>query len=234
MITTSDAYGLVIVYALILVTLSLYVILKKKDVQIDRRKLIHILTGNFVFVWWLFESELPMLIFFTIPFMILLFLSAPDSKIEPLRRSIIGEASQKGHSYGLFFYAVSITVLVAFFFDHFIAASIGVVAMSYGDGFGSIVGKRFGKRKVRGKKTLEGSIGVFCATFIMALVVLSFYSLLIDQGLYFSAFTGNLHMVLVASIAGLFTAVVELYSPGEYDNLIIPISVAILMVLIGF
>ena len=136
MITTSDAYGLVIVYLLIIVTLILYVILKKKDVKVDRRKLIHIMTGNFVFVWWLFESELPMLIFFTIPFMVLLFLSAPDSQVKFLKRSIIGEASRKGHSYGLFFYAVSITVLVAFFFDHLIAASIGVVAMSYRDGFG--------------------------------------------------------------------------------------------------
>lgn len=234
MITTSDAYGLVIVYALILATLSLYVLLKKRDVRIDRRKFIHIITGNFVLVWWLFESQLPMLIFFTIPFMVLLFLSAPDSKIEPLRRSIIGEASAKGHSYGLFFYAVSITVLVAFFFDHFIAASIGVVAMSYGDGFGSIVGRHFGRRPVHGKKTLEGSLGVFTATFMMTLVVLTFYSFIIDQGLYASLFTGNLHPVLVAMIAGAFTAIVELYSPGEYDNLIIPISVAILMVFLGF
>jgi len=234
MITTSDAYGLVIVYSLIVVTLLLYVFLKKKDVKIDRRKLIHILTGNFVFVWWLFESELPMLIFFTIPFMILLFLSAPDSKVTFLKRSIIGEATQKGHSYGLFFYAVSITVLVAFFFDHLIAASIGVVAMSYGDGFGSIVGKKFGKHQLYNGKTLEGSLGVFTATFFMAILVISFYSFIVGEGFYVTAFTGSLPMVFVALVAGIFTAVVELLCPGEYDNLLIPISVAILMVVLGF
>jgi phytol kinase len=234
MITASDAYGLVIVYLLIIVTLLLYVFLKRKDVCLDRRKMIHILIGNFVFIWWLFDSELPMLVFFTIPFMVLLFLSAPDSEVSFLRQSIIGEASQKGHSYGLFFYAVSITVLVAFFFDHFIAASIGVIAMSYGDGFGSIVGRRMGKHPIKGSKTLEGSLGVFTATFIMTLVVVSFYDFIIGQGLYYTSFTGSFPLLLMAFIAGAFTAVVELYSPGEYDNLIIPISVALLMAILGF
>lgn len=234
MITTSDAYGLVIVYFLIIVTLLLYVLLKKKNVKVDRRKLIHITIGNFIFVWWLFESQLPMLIFFTIPFMILLFFSAPDSKINFLKRSIIGEATQKGHSYGLFFYAVSITVMVAFFFDHLIATSIGVIAMSYGDGFGSVVGRRFGKHQIYNGKTLEGSLGVFTATFLMSLVVFSFYSFIIEGGFYVAAFTGSFPIIAVALIAGTFTAIVELLCPGEYDNLVIPISVAILMLFFGF
>ncbi|MDI3483410.1 MAG: phytol kinase [Candidatus Methanomethylophilaceae archaeon] len=61
---------------------------------------------------------------------------------------MIGQVSAEGHSMGLFFYACTITVMVLFFFEHFVAASIGIIAMTYGDGLSSLIGKRYGKREI--------------------------------------------------------------------------------------
>jgi len=39
--------------------------------------------------------------------------------------------------------------------------------------------------------------------------------------------------VAIALLAGTFVATVELVTPGEYDNLIVPMSTAALMLLVG-
>lgn len=58
----------------------------------------------------------------------------------------------------------------------------------------------------------------------MTLVILYFYDFLISGGLYTISPIGNTSFISVALIAGLLTAVVELFSPGKYDKLITPES----------
>lgn len=234
MFTVDDLVPTVLVYLLIAAVMGIFFILRVKKVNIDTRKVLHILTGNFVFIWWMYDSQLPMLVFFGIPFMVLLYLSSPKSNSLRMRSNMIGQVSAEGHSLGLFFYATTITVMILLFFENFVAASIGIIAMTYGDGFGSLVGKRFGKTPIYKGKTLEGSAAAFTATFVMTMVVLLFYDFLIAGGHYTISSMSSLPFLLVALIAGLFMAIVELFSPGEYDNLITPLATAALMVLLGF
>lgn len=234
MFTVDDLVPTLLVYLLIAAVMALFLYLRKKKVDIDTRKVLHILTGNFVFIWWMYDSQLPMLVFFGIPFMLLLYLSSPKSRNMRMRSNILGQVSAEGHHLGLFFYAMTITVMILLFFENFVAASIGIIAMTYGDGFGSLIGKRYGKRVIYKGKTLEGSMAAFTATFLMTMAVLVFYDFLIAGGHYTISGMSSLPFLLVALIAGLFMAVVELFSPGEYDNLITPLATALLMVLLGF
>ena len=73
--TTNDIIGLVLVYALIVAALLLSLIVEKKLPNIDSRKVVHIGVGNFVFVWWMFTQSWVMLVFFTVPFSIILFIA---------------------------------------------------------------------------------------------------------------------------------------------------------------
>ena len=175
--TTNDIIGLVLVYALIVLALVLSVVVEKRFPNIDSRKVVHIGVGNFVFVWWMFTQAWVMLAFFAIPFALILFIAMFRGNV--ISESRLGELSRKGHNTGLFLYAVTIAILVSFFFrdgfiaqifsqapgtEHWLAASIAIMAMTYGDGFGSVVGRRIGKHKIIHGKSLEGSVAVFCAT----------------------------------------------------------------------
>ncbi len=230
---TQDYVGLVLVYAVIAVSLLTSAVMERRNPDVDARKIVHIGVGFFVFVWWMFSENWIMLVFFTIPFAILLFITMFQGNA--LSRSKLGELSnEKGHRSGLFLYAVTITILVAFFFDHWTAASIGIVAMTWGDGLGSVIGKKYGKHKILNKKSLEGSLAVFASTFIMTVVIIVFYGFLISSGYYPNGdVTAILPIWMVALIAGALASVLEAVCPGQIDNLVIPCVVAIVMVFLG-
>ncbi|MBR2255515.1 MAG: hypothetical protein IJ856_06910 [Candidatus Methanomethylophilaceae archaeon] len=228
-----DYIALVLVYLIIAVSLALSMYLEKKGYDGNiTRKAVHIGVGNFVFVWWMFTESWIMLVFFTIPFAILLFVAM--FKGNPISKSKIGDISNnRGHRTGLFLYAVSIMIMVLFFFDHWVAASVGIVAMTYGDAFGSIIGKRYGRHKTINGKSAEGSLGVFAFTAILGAVVILFYGFLITNGYYDGTYEGLLPFWGLAAVAGAITAVAEMLSPGEWDNIIIPTLVALSLVALG-
>lgn len=229
---TQDIIALAVVYGIIVAALALSLINEKLGWGMDTRKIVHIGIGNFVFVWWAFSAQWIMLAFFAIPFEIILILAMLDNN--PISRSKLGELSKdKGHKTGLVFYVFSIIVMIVFFFDHWVAASIGIVAMTYGDGFGSIVGKRFGKHKTINGKSLEGSLGVFAAATIMSFVVLGVYSFLCTNGYYSMDYETVIPFWILPPVVGLITAVTEMVCPGEYDNIFIPILTAGASVLMG-
>ena len=245
LMTTNDIIGLVLAYGLIVAALVVSLIVEKKCPNIDNRKVVHIGVGNFVFVWWMFTESWVMLAFFTVPFAIILFLAM--FRGNAIGESKLGELTRQGHNTGLFLYAITITVLVLFFFrdgwlssifpdagrEHWLAASIAIMAMTYGDGFGSVVGKRFGKHKTINGKSLEGSIGVFAAATIMSFVVLGFYTFLCTNGYCTLDYETSISFWILPPVVGLITAVTEMVCPGEYDNIFIPILTALASVLMG-
>ena len=249
LMTTNDIIGLVLVYGLIIAALVISLIVEKKLPNIDNRKVVHIGVGNFVFVWWMFTQSWVMLAFFTVPFAIILFLAMFRGNL--IGESKLGELTRKGHNTGLFLYAITITVLVVFFFkdgllssifpdagsEHWLAASIAIMAMTYGDGFGSVVGRRIGKHKIIHGKSLEGSIGVFCATTIMACVMFALFSALngltLNSITYFFDTSGIIPWFLIAPIAGLLSAVLEALCNGDYDNFVNPIIIGLVLVALG-
>ena len=231
-VNSQDVMGLVLVYAIIAVSLAVAMILERRG---DRnvRKVVHIGVGFFVFVWWMFSENWIMFVFFALPFALVLL--AAMLKDNVVSESSLGDiANNQGHRTGLFLYVVSIAVMIVFFWDHWTAATVGIVAMTWGDGFGSVVGRRFGRHRILNGKSVEGSVAVFAATAVMAAVIILFYGWLTASGFYPSGDSIPTVPVWAASvIAGLLATVLEAVCPGQYDNLVIPLVVASAMVLLG-
>lgn len=232
---TQDIIALIAVYLIIAAALVLSQTAQKKGWNWDYRKIVHIGVGAFIYVWWAFSANWIMLVFFAIPFEIVLFFAMFPGN--PISDSKLGELSNEmGHRGGLFLYVLTIILLVAFFFDHWIAATIAIVAMTRGDGFGSIIGKKYGKHKIINGKSAEGSIGVFAATFLISLVIIGFYGWLASQGMISldrAPYIGAAAAIGYAALSGVLASVIEAVTPGDFDNIAIPMIIAIVLVCLG-
>ena len=230
---TQDYIGLALVYAIIASSLLVALAMERRGSQRDVRKVVHIGVGLFVFVWWMFSENWIMLVFFTVPFAVILFVAM--FRDNAISNSKLGDlANNRGHRTGLFLYVVTIAIFIVFFWDHWTAATVGVVAMTFGDGFGSIVGRRFGRHRTINGKSLEGSLGVFAATAVMASAIILLYGWLYASGLFPNGGTDLVVPFWAATaVAGLAATVLEAVCPGQYDNIVTPIVVALTMVMLG-
>jgi phytol kinase len=228
-----DVVGLLGVYAYVAAVILLASRLGFVRRAGAQRKFVHIMVGNVVLIWWVFESPYVMAFLAAAPFIPLLLLASSRSPIKRVRDSFIGKTTGESHDLGLVYYAISWTLLAFFLFDDRLVASIAIVGMSYGDGIGGLVGKAIGKRRILGKKTLEGTLAVLVATIAATLAVVAFYGMLSSAGLYHGPTLQLTVALALSSIVGVFVAIVELITPGQYDNLTIPLGTAALLVLLG-
>jgi dolichol kinase len=230
MVSTGDLVGLILVYSYIIIVILIATLIRRKYPASGYRKVIHILVGNVVFIWWVFDSSYVMAFLAAGPFVFLLLLVTPYSPISKLDNNFLRAASAQGHGYGLVFYAVSWTILALVLFEDLVIASIAIVAMSYGDGLGGLVGKRYGRRKIWKDKSYLGTVTVACGTFVATLAVIMFYTYLGGMIPSLYVFPYSLaEAVGLAVVVGVFVALVELFSPGEYDNLTVPLLTAALV-----
>lgn len=173
------------------------------------RKFLHIMVGNIAFFLPFFESREVMTFLAAFPFVILTFLMTPYSPIKIPSRTTLS-----GHALGLFYYSIAWTLLAFFLFERRDAISMGIVAMSYGDGFASLVGTKYGKRKYTifgASKSLEGSLAMFVSTLAMFLAISLYYSREVTYSL-----------VLLALVA----TIVEAITPKGLDNLSVSLLIA--------
>ena len=219
-LTEGDLLGLLGVYVYVLAVVAISWLMR--DRMSNSRKLVHILTGGIVFFWWSFDSAAVMAGLAALPFVLLLLLATPRSPVAFLRKSPLGLRSSEGHPYGLVFYAISWTMIAYLLFDDLFAASIAVAAMSFGDGMGELVGRRYGKIRYLPHRTLEGTLAVFLATLVSILVISWFYFGLID---YSGGTQPELLVLFAFAVAG-FVAFLEAVTPGAVDNLVLPLIVA--------
>ena len=86
------------------------------------------------------------------------------------------------------------------------AASVGILALAFGDGLASLAGKTFGKIRVpyTHGKTVEGSLTCFAAIFCSTFFV-----------------TGNCRNSLIVAVIG---SLIEVLPLKDFDNLIIPVA----------
>lgn len=104
-------------------------------------------------------------------------------------------------------------------------AACGTLAMGYGDGFGSLVGRRFGKSKFPGaysKKSLEGMFTVMIFSGLAVGVVCAVYA---PDDMPDFALRAALSCAVPA-------AAVELFTPRGIDNLTLPLSVSLIVFLL--
>jgi dolichol kinase len=231
MFSEGDLLGLAGVYIYVAIIVVLAAKLKFIRTAKVHRKFVHIMVGNIVFIWWVFDSNYVMAFLAAAPFIPLLLLASPYSHFSKLKGSFLGRTTGESHDLGLVYYAISWTILAFFFFDLRLIASIAIVSMAYGDGMGGLIGKRFGKHQLLGRKTLEGTMAVFVATLLSTLVVIAFYQWIDAQGLMQTNIEPlGLQVAIISAITvATFVAVVELLTPGAFDNLVIPLGTAVLL-----
>lgn len=125
-------------------------------------------------------------------------------------------------------YGIAICVMVWFFNP--LACICGVLALGVGDPAAAIIGKRFGKHKLRGHKSLEGMLGFFG----IATVVITFYVLFARWLSTFANVTHHpqidgaswLKVLGISAVAAAVGAVTEVYCEPVEDNFAIPLTVA--------
>jgi len=209
----SDLAGVAFVYIYVAILLIITEKLLSKYPSISR-KILHIMVGNVAFILPIFETKEIMAFIAAGPFIIFTFLMSPYTPI----KSIKGKTSSAGHGMGLVYYSITWTVLAYLFFDNMVVIAIGILAMSYGDGFASLLGVKFGKRKYKvfgDEKSYIGSAAMFLFTFISILIAVFYYNI---------TFTGLVLVVLV--LIAFISTLIEGITPKGVDNLTVPFVAA--------
>lgn len=203
-----DVSGVLLVYIYVAILLIITEKLLDRYPTVSR-KVLHIMVGNIAFLLPIFQTREVMAFFAAGPFILFTFLMSPHSPI----KSIKGKTSAAGHGMGLVYYSIAWTVLAYLFFDHKEIIAIGILAMSYGDGFASLLGVRFGKRQYAiwgDGKTYLGSLAMFVFTLAMILLALFFYGIPIQDKILILVY-----ITVVATFA-------EAVSPKGLDNITVP------------
>jgi len=176
------------------------------------RKFVHIATGNIVVPTWLLDVPLWLALTFSGAFCVVTLLS--------YRLPILGSLSGiDRRSWGTFFYALSIALLIAVCWPtgQQRAAVVGILVMTWGDALAALVGQALGRwvYTVFGvKKTVEGTLAMVATSFVVALAVL--------------APAVGAGAVPIALAVALLAAALEVVSIGGVDNLTVPLGSAAL------
>jgi dolichol kinase len=205
----SDLAGVLLVYIYVAILLIITEKLLTNYPE-GSRKFLHIMTGNIAFLLPIFVTREVMAFAAAAPFILLTFLMSPHTPIKRIR----GKTSAAGHGMGLVYYSITWTILAYLFFDNMVVIAIGILAMSYGDGFASVIGIKFGKKKYSifgEQKSYIGSFSMLIFTFITMIIALLYYNIAISQ-----------YVLLVLLFIAFVAAIVEAITPKGLDNLTVP------------
>jgi phytol kinase len=182
----------------------------KQDPELVR-KVVHIGTGHVLLIAWWLQIPTWLCVSAGVTFTAIA-LASHHTNILPM----LNDVGRK--TYGVFYYALSITVLVGLLWDHHPQyAVIGVMVMSWGDGMAALIGKRFGKHTfiyMGNKRSLEGSLAMFVTSLIVML------------GIFASGHSLSARDIGVAIPVAAIAAMLEAFSPGGTDNLSVPLASA--------
>jgi dolichol kinase len=217
----NDLLGVLIVYTYVAVLLLITEKVLSKHPETSR-KVLHIMVGNIAFLLPVFATKEIMAFVAAGPFILFTFLMSPYTPL----KSIKGRTSSAGHSMGLVYYAITWTVLAYLFFDNMVVIAIGILAMSYGDGFASLVGMKYGKHIyniVGDKKSFIGTFAMFFFTFLTMIIALFFYH-------YIDGSSPQLNLKILGLLASFAAvgAIIEGLTPKGLDNLTVPFVIAFL------
>ena len=223
---------LILCYLYILTIIVIAVRIDHKFPKNLRRKFLHIMIGNFVYIipfftFTNFPANFP---FFVASPFILLTLSASPASPFNLKNKISGlsDITTGGHKFGLILYAISYTILAFFFSAKPYIIIAGILPMAFGDAAASLFGQKRGRHlfNIFSKKSLEGTTAMFTITFVSVTLSLLFFS-------YLCPFSTSTLILASFGVAALATAT-EALTPKGIDNLTVPlISALAFLLLIG-
>ena len=201
--------GAVFIYLGLLVAIANFLSrLLPNDPELTR-KVVHIGSGNVILLaWWLDISRSVI-----VSAAIIAAAIAILSYLIPILPSI---ESVGRKSYGTLFYALSMGILAAYFWqDAPQYAVIGILTMAWGDGMAAIIGQRYGKHKYQVwdiNKSWEGSLAMTTAAFVVTLIILGFV-----EGSSWQVWT-------IALVVASISTVAEAFSKVGVDNLTVPLA----------
>ncbi len=176
------------------------------------RKVVHIGSGNVILMaWWL---QIPAWIGIAAGII------AAAIALLSYRFSILPGLNSVGrNSLGTFFYAVSIAVTIAWFWPLDLPqyAAIGILTMTWGDGFAAIIGQRFGRHGYQlwgMNKSWEGTLAMIAVSYV------------VSSSILFSVQGNCWETWLVSAAVALVAASLEAFSKLGLDNLTVPIGAA--------
>lgn len=188
--------------------------------EVFRKTLHFVLLGSvFVFVygfetWWV--SALAAILFEIIVYPILMVVEHIKNFSEFTTERKKGELKT---SLLLVFtmFAFVISVCWGIFHDRILVIA-SIFAWGIGDAFAALVGKRFGKHKIKdrftdGKKSYEGTLAMFISSFVTVSVVMTFHG-----GLSLAGY------IIIPLVTAAISAIAELYSKNGMDTVICPVS----------
>jgi len=190
----------------------------KKNLEISR-KFVHIMLGNWWFIVILFFNNVWAASIVPFSFIFINYLSIKRNKAGGLLSEL--ERKNESKSYGIITYPIAMLLLVIISFTLLrtpYIGGIGLMALSYGDGFAALVGKKFDYIKFTtwgNKKTISGCVGMFIATFISITIFISIASI------YHSISVIIILSLILALVATFF----EAFTPVGFDNITVPLSV---------
>jgi len=212
---SGDVSGVLLVYIYVAILLIITEKLLDNWPELSR-KVLHIMVGNIAFLLPIFNTDWVMAFIAAAPFIPLTFLMSPYTPIKSIR----GRTSAAGHGMGLVYYVITWTILAYLFFDNMVVIAVAILAMSYGDGFASIIGIRFGKKKYNvcgDEKSYIGSLAMFIFTFITTIVAVLYYGIDITN-----------YLLIVLLFISFVAAIVEGITPKGLDNLTVPFSAVLI------
>lgn len=206
--------GLIISYGFVFLIMGISTVLQHKGVLKDEgaRKFIHIGVSNWWVIAMLFFDNIYFAIIPPITFIILNYASYKFNIVKSMERGGNGNL-------GTVYFPISLLILVLLTFSNINGLSpyigaIGILILGYGDGLAAVVGKAYGKTELIHGKSLEGSITMFLASFMVAVLILTVY-----QPLMVAIFAGALIAMVVT--------VIELFTPKGLDNLTVPLGASL-------
>jgi diacylglycerol kinase (CTP) len=124
--------------------------------------------------------------------------------------------SEKHRLAGITFMLVGVSINIIFLPR--VVVPLTLLFLAVADPLASFVGIRYGKDKLVGNKSLQGSFGAFVACFVLACIYLSIIDLMHER------------LFIVCLLAGLIGAVSELVPVGKLDdNFVFPVLSGILL-----
>ncbi len=193
--------------------------------EVFRKTLHFVLLGSvFVFVygfetWWI--SALAAIIFEVIVYPILMVVEHIKNFSEFTTERKKGELKT---SLLLVFtmFAFVISVCWGIFHDRMLVIA-SILAWGIGDAFAALVGKKFGKHKIKdkftdGKKSYEGTFAMFISSFVTVAVVMTLHGGLKPVG-----------YIIIPLVTAVISALAELYSKNGMDTVICPVAAMVVV-----
>ena len=222
-------YGTGITALYILVAVSIMLILRKFITIPDElfRKILHfILLGAYIPLVFAFEKWW-MSTIFSLSLILILFPALFFAEKIPMFSSFVNER-KKGEFKSSMVLAVgmmafSVAVCWGIFGDRYLVLA-SIYAWGIGDALAALIGKRFGKHKIKwkladGKKSLEGSAAMFLCAWI------SVFSVLLLRGGMSAAMCA-----VIALLAALVCTVAEMCTKNGLDTVICPVSAMLVII----